>query len=118
MATAVTNVEVGLSRTEVAAEQIKVEEKQRVLGVLPNFYVSYVPNAVPLTSKQKCKLAGRTVMDPCTFVFVGGAAGVEQAQNHFRDMGKARKFMQNASVRATPTRLRARSSEAPYCHRF
>ena len=40
VATAVTDVEVGLSRTEVAAEQIKVEEKQRGLGVLPNFYVS------------------------------------------------------------------------------
>jgi hypothetical protein len=70
--TAVTDVEVGLSRTEVAAEQIKVEEKQRVLGVLPNFYVSYIPNAVPLTSKQKFKLARRTVMDPFPFVFVGG----------------------------------------------
>ena len=88
VATAVTDVEVGLSRTEVAAEQIKVEEKQRVLGVLPNFYVSYIPNAVPLTSKQKFKLAGRTVMDPFTFVFVGGAAGVEQAQNHFRGYGQ------------------------------
>jgi hypothetical protein len=88
VATAVTNVEVGLSRTEVAAEQIKVEEKQRVLGVLPNFYISYIPNAVPLTSKQKFKLAGRTVMDPFTFVFVGGAAGVEQAQNHFRGYGQ------------------------------
>jgi hypothetical protein len=88
VATAVTDVEVGLSRTEVAAEQIKVEEKQRVLGVLPNFYVSYIPNAVPLTSKQKFRLAGRTVMDPFTFVFVGGAAGVEQAQNHFRGYGQ------------------------------
>jgi hypothetical protein len=85
VATAVTDVEVGLWRTVVAAEQIKVEEKQRGLGVLPNFYVSY---AVPLTSKQKFKLAGRTVMDPFTFVFVGGAAGVEQAQNHFRGYGQ------------------------------
>jgi hypothetical protein len=57
-------------------------------GVLPNFYVSYIPNAVPLTSKQKFKLAGRTVMDPFPFVFVGGAAGVEQAQNHFRGYGQ------------------------------
>jgi hypothetical protein len=88
VATAVTDVEVGLSRTEVAGEQIKVEEKQRVLGVLPNFYVSYIPQPRPLTSKQKFKLAGRTVMDPFTSVFVGGAAGVEQAQNHFRGYGQ------------------------------
>jgi hypothetical protein len=50
------------------------------------------PDAVPLTSKQKFKLAGRTVMDPFTFVFVGGfvggAAGVERAQNHFRGYGQ------------------------------
>ena len=81
-------MEVGLSQTEVAEEEIKVEEKQRVLGVLPNFYVSYIPNAAPLTSKQKFKLALRTVVDPFTLVFVGGAAGVEQAQNHFAEYGQ------------------------------
>jgi len=88
VATDMAEVQVGLSQTEVAEEQIKVEEKQRVLGVLPNFYVSYVPNAVPLTSKQKFKLALRAVVDPFTFVFVGGAAGVEQAQNHFSGYGQ------------------------------
>jgi len=85
---AVTDVEVGLSKTELSEEQIKVEEKQRVLGVLPNFYVSYIPDAAPLSSKQKFKLAGKTVIDPFTFVFVGGAAGVQQAQNHFREYGQ------------------------------
>jgi Carboxypeptidase regulatory-like domain len=88
VATNVTDVEVGLSQTEVAEEEIKIEEKQRVLGVLPNFYVSYIPNAAPLSSKQKFKLAFRTVVDPFTFVFVGGAAGVEQAQNHFAGYGQ------------------------------
>jgi Carboxypeptidase regulatory-like domain len=88
VATAVTDVEVGVSQIEVAEEQIKVEEKQRVLGVLPNFYVSYIANAAPLTPKQKFKLAAKTVVDPFTFVFVGGAAGVEQAQNHFRGYGQ------------------------------
>jgi hypothetical protein len=84
----ITQVQVGLSPIEVAEEQIKIEEKQRVLGVLPNFYVSYVPNAVPLTSRQKFKLAFRTVVDPFTFVVVGGTAGVEQAQNHFAEYGQ------------------------------
>jgi hypothetical protein len=91
VATDVTDVEVGLPQTEVAEEQIKIEEKQRVLGVLPNFYVSYIPNAVPLTAKQKFKLAWKTVTDPFTFVFVGGAAGVEQAQNHFAEYGQGAK---------------------------
>lgn len=88
VATAVTDVEVGVSQVEVAEEQIKVEEKQRVLGVLPNFYVSYIPHAAPLDAKQKFELAARTVVDPFTFVFVGGAAGVQQAQNHFRGYGQ------------------------------
>ena len=88
VATTETDVEVGVTRVEVAEDQMKVEEQQRVFGVLPNFYVSYVPNAAPLDAKQKFKLAGRTVVDPFTFVFVAGAAGVEQAQNHFRGYGQ------------------------------
>ncbi len=88
VATTVTDVEVGVSQVEVAEEQMKVEEQQRVLGVLPNFYVSYIPDAAPLTSKQKFKLAWRTVIDPFTLVFVAGAAGVEQAQDHFEGYGQ------------------------------
>ena len=88
VATAVTDVEVGIPRSEVAEEQIKIEEHQRVLGVLPNFFVSYIPNAAPLNSKQKFQLAWKTVLDPVTFVFVGGVAGVQQAQNHFPGFGQ------------------------------
>ncbi len=86
-----TEVEVGLTRSEVAEEaeeQLKVEEKQRVLGVVPNFYVTYLPHAAPLTSKQKFKLAARSVIDPFTFVVVAGSAGVEQWQNHFIGYGQ------------------------------
>jgi hypothetical protein len=88
LAATMTDVEVGVSQIEVAEEQIKIEEKQRVLGVLPNFYVSYIPDAAPLTSKQKFKLAFRTVIDPFTLVSVGGAAGVQQWQNHFKGYGQ------------------------------
>jgi hypothetical protein len=88
VATNVTDVEVGLSQTEVAEGEIRIEEQQRVLGVLPNFYVTYIPYAAPLSSKQKFKLALKTVVDPFTFVFVGGAAGVEQAQDHFAGYGQ------------------------------
>jgi hypothetical protein len=88
VATNITDVQVGVSQAEVAEEQMKVEEQQRVLGVLPNFYVSYIPDAAPLTPKQKFRLAGKTMIDPFTFVIVGGAAGVEQAQNHFKGYGQ------------------------------
>ncbi|MFZ0284226.1 MAG: carboxypeptidase-like regulatory domain-containing protein [Terriglobales bacterium] len=81
-------VQVGVPPVEVAEEQLKVQEKQRVLGFIPNFYVSYVPNAVPLTSKQKFKLAWKTVIDPVTILLNGAFAGVEQAQNHFQGYGQ------------------------------
>jgi len=88
VADTVTEVEVGLTQTEVAQEQIKIAEKQRVFGAIPNFYVSYIPDAAPLTPRQKFALAWKTVVDPFTFVFVGGAAGVEQWQNHFAGYGQ------------------------------
>ncbi|HSZ00343.1 MAG TPA: carboxypeptidase-like regulatory domain-containing protein, partial [Terriglobales bacterium] len=43
VATQVTQVTVALTQVELAEVQIKDQEKQRVLGIIPNFYVSYVP---------------------------------------------------------------------------
>jgi hypothetical protein len=84
----VTDVQVALSRVEVAEAQIKDEEKQRVLGIIPNFYVSYDPHPVALTAKQKFELAWRTTIDPFTFAVVGGIAGAQQAQNAFSGYGQ------------------------------
>ena len=84
----VTEIQVGVPQVEVAEEQMKVEETQRVFNAIPNFYVSYVPNAAPLDVKQKFNLAWKTLIDPFTFVVVAGASGVQQAQNHFRDYGQ------------------------------
>src|ERR1043166_5419267 len=72
----------------VAEEQIKVEEQQRVLKVIPNFYVSYVPNAAPLIARQKFQLAWKTVIDPVSFLVIGAVAGVQQAQNNFPGYGQ------------------------------
>jgi len=79
VAKVLTRVQVGLSPTGAAEEQIKVEEKQRGLGVLPNFHVSYIPDAAFLNMKQEFTLASKTVVDPFTFLSTGGVAGVEQA---------------------------------------
>jgi hypothetical protein len=84
----ITDVQVALSRTDVAEAQIKDEEKQRVLGVIPNFYVTYDPHPVSLTPKQKFELAWKTTVDPVTFAIVGGIAGVQQAQNTFSGYGQ------------------------------
>jgi hypothetical protein len=88
VATAVTDVEVVLSPEQVAEEQIKDQEKQRVLGVIPNFYVTYVPDPVPLTAKQKFGLAWKTTIDPVTLVLNGGVAGVQQATDEFSGYGQ------------------------------
>ncbi len=82
------DVEVTLSREQVAEDEIKVEEKQRLLGVFPNFYVTYNPKAVPLTTKLKFQLAWKTTIDPVSFAIVGGVAGIQQADNAFSGYGQ------------------------------
>jgi hypothetical protein len=81
LATEVTQVNVVVPRVEIAEEELKVQEKQRVFGVIPNFYVSYIPNAAPLASKQKFQLAWRSTIDPVNFAITGVIAGVQQATN-------------------------------------
>jgi hypothetical protein len=88
IATTVTTVEVGLPRVEVAQEQIKAEEKQRVLGVIPDFYVSFVPNAAPLNFRQKFELAYKSATDPFTLTLAGAIAGIQQAQNYLGGYGQ------------------------------
>ena len=88
LATAVTEVRVVPTRTEVAEDQIKAQEKQRVLGVVPNFYVSYYHNAVPLNPRQKFELAWKTTVDPVSFGVTGAIAGIQQAQNDFSGYGQ------------------------------
>jgi hypothetical protein len=73
---------------DLAEQQISAEMKQRIIGVLPNFYVSYIPNAAPLTRKQKFKLALKVTVDPVTFFTTGVTAGIEQWQGDFSGYGQ------------------------------
>jgi hypothetical protein len=82
IAIAFSSVTVGYSAEEVATEEVKLAEKQRIFGIIPNFYVSYDQNAAPLTAKLKFQLAAKVSYDPITFVGVGVAAAAEQAGNH------------------------------------
>jgi carboxypeptidase family protein len=88
VATNVTEVRVELSPIELAQEQLKDQEKQRVLGVIPNFYVSYAPHAMPLTPKQKFQLAWKSTIDPVSFGVTGVVAGVEQATGTLSGYGQ------------------------------
>ena len=74
-----TVVSVSYTSEEIATEQVKVEEKQRVLGIIPNFYVVYEHNPEPLTAKLKFRLAFKVIADPITVLGVGFLSGVDQA---------------------------------------
>lgn len=52
---------------EIATKEVNVEEKQRVLGVVPNFFEVYQHNPAPLTAKLKYGLSFKVVSDPFTF---------------------------------------------------
>ena len=88
MAPTSTELNVSLPPHELAAEQIKVEEKQRLFGVFPNFLVTYEPNAAPLTAKQKFQLGRKTFFDPVPILFSGIGAGIQQAHNTFPEYGQ------------------------------
>ena len=70
---------IAVTQEQIAAEQVKVQEQQRVLGVIPNFYVTYEHNAAPLTPKLKFQLAMKALTDPVTIVGFGLNAGIYQA---------------------------------------
>lgn len=83
-----TSVDVTLSPVEIAEEQIQVEEKQRLFGFLPNYYVSYQQFALPLNSRQKFELAWKTIIDPVSFGVTAAVAGVQQLRNSFKAYGQ------------------------------
>jgi len=80
IATARTTIKVTpASQVQIATEQVKQQEKQRVFGIIPNFYVVYGSNFVPLTAKLKFRLAFKTTIDPVTFAGIAVVAGAQQA---------------------------------------
>ena len=88
LANNVTDVKVSGDSVEVAEEEIHEQLQQRVFGFIPNYYVTYVPDAAPLHPKQKFYLAWRSSTDPITVVGAGFLAGVEQAANDFPGYGQ------------------------------
>lgn len=71
-----------------AQEELKREEKQRILGVVPNFNTTNNQNAPPLTPGQKFGLYFHSTVDPFVFVAAGLDAAEEQAENDFPGYGQ------------------------------
>jgi len=88
VATVVTQVKVTVDPVEVATEEVKEEEHQRVLGFIPNFYVSYSPDAAPLTTKLKYHLAWKSTTDVVTIGGVAFLAGLQQAGDQYSEFGQ------------------------------
>jgi carboxypeptidase family protein len=72
----------------IAEEQIRAQEKQRLFGFVPNFYVSYIPDAAPLASRQKLSLASRHTFDWTSFAGATVSAGVQQAVDAHSGYGR------------------------------
>jgi hypothetical protein len=70
---------VALTVEQLATQQVKAEEKQRVLGIIPNFFVVYDKDAVPLTTRLKYELAFRSATDVVSIAGDVFLAGVNQA---------------------------------------
>jgi Carboxypeptidase regulatory-like domain len=88
IAAQVTEVRVGVTPAELAQDQVHQEEKQRVFGLIPNFFVTYDPHPAPLPAKLKFRLAWKSSVDPFTLLAVGAVAGAEQAGNQWRGYGQ------------------------------
>ena len=81
-------VSAGFEPVEVAEFQIQDEEKQRILGIVPNFYVSYVHDAVPLHWKQKYSLAWKSSIDPFTIIGTASYSAIQQADDELNGYGQ------------------------------
>ena len=77
----------GETQHKKASEQIKQQEQQRVLGVVPTFNVSYRSDAASMSPGQKVGLAFRSAIDPFTFAAGFAVAGLHEALGQDRGFG-------------------------------
>ena len=80
------------SQHDKAKQELKEQERQRILGVVPNFNTTNVQNAAPLSVGQKFQLAFHSAIDPFEFVAAALDAGYSQWQKRFPGLrpGRAR----------------------------
>jgi Carboxypeptidase regulatory-like domain len=76
-----TAVTVTPTQAEIAQAQIREEEKQRVIGIFPNYFVNYDADAAPLNVSQKFELTWKGFVDPVAFISTAVGAAIDQARN-------------------------------------
>jgi hypothetical protein len=62
-------------------DQLRQEEKQRILGIMPTFNMTNNQDALPLTSAEKFQLFFKSTTDPWAFGLVAISAGIGQAKD-------------------------------------
>ncbi len=71
-----------------AEQQLKLQEKQRILGVMATFNTTQNHNALPLSPRQKYQLFFKSVTDPWPFALTAVVAGISQADDDFSAYGQ------------------------------
>jgi hypothetical protein len=64
-----------------AEQQIKIQQKQRMVGVIPNFNAVLNGSTVPLTGGQKIRTAFRSAIDPYQFALAAFVGAIGQAND-------------------------------------
>jgi hypothetical protein len=88
LASATMEVHVRESEVEIAEVEIKEQEKQRVFGIIPNFYVTYEKDPAPMNTRQKMSLAWKSSVDPLTIAGAAFVAGIQQANDSYSGYGQ------------------------------
>jgi hypothetical protein len=76
------------SRKEQAERDVKAQEQQRIMGIMPAFNTTNNQNAVPLTAGQKIRLSFRSAIDPWQFGITVIASGIGQAEDSHPTWGQ------------------------------
>jgi hypothetical protein len=76
------------SAHDKAEEQLKQQEKQRVMGVMATFNTTTDKNALPLSSGQKFKLFFKSETDPWPFFLAAVVSGIGQADDSYPEWGQ------------------------------
>jgi hypothetical protein len=71
-----------------AEQQLKLQEKQRIMGVMATFNTTQNHNALPLSPRQKFQLFFKSATDPWPFALTAVVAGISQADDDFSEYGQ------------------------------
>jgi hypothetical protein len=76
------------SQPQTAEEQLKQQEKQRVMGVMATFNTTRNRDALPLSPGQKYQLFFKSATDPWPFLLASVVGGIGQAEDSNPEWGQ------------------------------